>query len=174
MKQGPECWTKFYWKILPEISQEGWRRKLHVSNIAGVKIGSLCDGLWMGETDHCRCRMLSVKSRWPVSSIERRTEVATAITTIASTTIAGTIAVTQATKTTKAITKATILVAVVVAHCDRARGLGWMLKMTFLRVNITCCPQTFVLPPCGCGQPQHTSVILFENPSLVKNSTIKS
>ena len=63
--------------------------------------------------------MFSVKSRGPVSSIERGAEVATAITTIASKTIAGTIAIAQATKTTKTIAKAAIVVAGVVAHCVR-------------------------------------------------------
>ena len=117
--------------------------------------------------------MTSVKSGGQVSSIERGTEVATAITSIASKAITGAIAVAQASETTKAVAKATIVVAVVVAHCVRARGFGWMLKVTLLRMNITSYTWTFILPPCGCDKPQHTNVILFENLCLVKNKTIK-
>ena len=118
--------------------------------------------------------MTSVKSGGQVSSIERGTEVATAITSIASKAITGAIAVAQASETTKAVAKATIVVAVVVAHCVRARGFGWMLKVTLLRMNITSCTWTFILLHCGCGKPQHTHVIIFENPPLLKNSTINS
>lgn len=49
-----------------------------------------------------------------------------------------------------------------------------MSKVTLLRMNITSCTWTFILLHCGCGKPQHTSVIIFENPSLLKNSTINS
>ena len=83
--------------------------------------------------------VFSEESRWRVSPIERGTEVATAITTIASKTIGGAIAIAQATKATKTIAKATIVVAVVVAHCVRAWGFGWMSKVTLLRMDITSC-----------------------------------
>ena len=49
-----------------------------------------------------------------------------------------------------------------------------MSKVTLLRMNITSCTWTFILLHCGCGKPQHTNVIIFENPSLLKNSTINS
>ena len=113
------------------------------------------------------------KSRGQISSIEGGTEVATAITSIASQAITGAIAVAQASETTEAVAKATVVVAVVEAHWVRAWGFGWVLKVTFLRMNITSYTRTFILPPCGCGKPQYTSVILFENLCSVKNKTIK-
>ena len=83
--------------------------------------------------------VLSEEYRWLVSAIERGAEVATVITTIASKTIGGNIAIAQATKATKAIAKATIVVVVVVAHCVRDWGFGWMSKVTLLRMDITSC-----------------------------------
>lgn len=60
------------------------------------------------------------KSGGQISSIERGTEVATAITSIASQAITGAIAVAQASETTEAVAKATIVVAIVEAHWVRA------------------------------------------------------
>ena len=79
------------------------------------------------------------KSKGRISSIERGMEVAIAITSIASKAITGAVAIAQASETTKAIAKATVVVAVVVAHCVRAWGLGWMSKVTLPRMDITSC-----------------------------------
>ena len=104
----------------PGSITEGIEKKLHVSNIAGVKICYLGNEFWIRETDSCRRTVFSVKSRGQVSSIERGTEVAAAITSIASKAITGAIAVAQASETSEAIAKATVAVIVVVAHCVRA------------------------------------------------------
>ena len=107
-------------KNTPRSITEGIKKKLHVSNIAGVKICCLGDEFWIRETDRCRRTVFSLKSRGQASSIERGTEVAAAITSIASKAIIGAIAVAQASETTEAIAKATVAVIVVVAHCVRA------------------------------------------------------
>lgn len=84
----------------------------------------------------------------------RKSGWSTAITSIASKAITGFVAIAQASETTKAIAKATA-VASAVAHCVRAWGFVWILKVTAENEYHQLHPYFYTLH-VGVVKPQHT------------------